>query len=735
MTRYRWALPAAAAWVGTAVAIGCPDAALPAALVAWAAAGLLALAAPRAALAALALALCCTSIALHEPARSPDSLQQAATAHSSVTVIASATQTVPAGSGSFEATIDSVAGRSVAVPVLVFGEGPPQRVAIGARLELTGTVAAAEAGDDRAFLFFPTEAPRVVAEPPWFLEWADGLRSEFLAASTALPGDGGDLLAGLAVGDTTAVGPRLDSAMKAASLTHLTAVSGANCAVVIGLVMLGGAAAGVPRGVRIAASGAVLVAFVVLVTPEPSVLRAAVMAALVLAALASGRPVQGVPVLTLAIVGLLVADPWLARSAGFVLSVLATAGLLLFAAPIAARLGRWVPRWLALVIAVPLAAQLTCQPVLIVLNATIPTYGVVANILAEPAAPVATVVGLAACIALVVVPPVGQLLCAVAWLPSAWIAAVATFFAHAPFAALPWPAGLPGVGLAALASATALLGLRWRWALVGLALIVVVYGGVAGGGRLGLLLTRPADWQVAACDVGQGDAILVQSAGQVMLIDVGPDPEPLSACLSSLGVGRLDLAILTHWDADHVGGVDAIVGRVDRVLVGPEYGPAQAMVAELTAAGALVERGSAGASGLLGALHWSLLWPPARGGPEPGNASGLTLRVGCAAGCLSAVFLSDLGEESQMRLPPLGPVDVVKVAHHGSADQSEALYRELGATVGLISVGADNGYGHPTRRLLDILQSVGTVVERTDEHGLILVSGGGGGDVTVWTER
>lgn len=735
MSRYRWAIPALAAWVATAVVIGFPDASLPVALAGWGGAALLALTFPRAALAALALALCCTSIAIHDPARSPDSLQQAATAHSSVTAVASATQTVPAGSGSFEATLDSVDGRSVAVPVLVFGRGPQQRVAIGSHLELTGTLAAAEPGDDRAFLFFPTTSPRVIGEPPWFLAWADDLRSTFLATATALPGDGGDLLAGLAVGDTSAVGPRLDSAMKAASLTHLTAVSGANCAVVIGLVMLGGAAAGVPRGVRVAASGAVLVAFVVLVTPEPSVLRAAVMAGLVLAALGSGRPVQGIPVLTLAIVGLLVADPWLARSAGFVLSVLATAGLLLFAGPIAARLERWLPRWLALVVAVPLAAQLTCQPVLIVLNATIPTYGVVANILAEPAAPVATVVGLAACVALIVVPPVGQLLCAVAWLPSAWIAAVATFFARAPFAALPWPEGLPGVALAALASAAALLALRWRWAVIALALLVVVYGGVVGGGRLGQVLARPADWEVAACDVGQGDAFVVRSSGRYLLVDAGPDPAPLAACLASLGIDRLDLAVLTHWDADHVGGVDAIAGRVDRVLVGPAGGDAHRIIAELLAGGAIVEQASAGVAGTLGALDWWLVWPPARGTPEPGNASSLTLRVDCASGCLSAVFLGDLGEESQARLPALGHVDVVKVSHHGSSDQSEALYRELGAAVGLIGVGADNGYGHPTQRLLEILARVGTVAERTDEHGLVLVSGAGGADLTVWTER
>lgn len=733
----RLAIPAVCGWVVTAVVVGIPDASLPVALVGWLVAGVLALLQPRIALVLLAVALCCTSVALHQGSRQPESLLEATTAHRSVDAVVSVTQTVLPGSESFEADLVVADGERMSVPVLVFGAAPAERVGIGARLAVTGSLTATEAGDDRAFLLFPVDSPEIVGDPPWQLEWANGLRARFLAAATALPGDGGDLLAGLAIGDTSAVSDELDAAMTASSLTHLTAVSGANCAVVIGLVMLAGAALGVRRGVRIAASGAVLVGFVVLVTPEPSVLRAAVMAALVLAALASGRPLQGLPILSLATIGLLVADPWLARSFGFVLSVLATAGLLLFASPIARFLERWLPRWLALVIAVPLAAQLSCQPVIIILNASIPTYGVVANLLAEPAAPVATVVGLAACVALVLVPPVGELLCAVAWLPSAWIAAVARFFAGAPLAELPWPADLPGVLLAIAASALALLALRWRWARAVLLVALVVYVGVAGGQRLAQQWGRPDDWQIAGCDVGQGDAFLVRSGDETMLIDTGPDPGPLGECLAVLGIDRLDLVVLTHWDLDHVGGVEAIVGRADRVLVGPADGDASQSIARLVAGGAVVEQAAEGVTGTLGGLDWEVLWPPPRlPGVEPGNEASLVLRVDCVTGCLSAVFLGDLGEGAQSRLPPLGRVDVVKVAHHGSSDQSEGLYLGLGAAVGLIGVGADNGYGHPTDRLLEILAGAGTAPVRTDEDGLILVSPGEGeGAVSVWTER
>lgn len=741
----RLAVPAAAGWIAAAIAVGV-DAAVPA-VVLWvlaAVATVIALGRRRFAVLAVAFAaaaLCCSSVALQEPARHPGLLQEAAATGRQVHVVA--TTTGRPGERSIAVTVDAVDGTAVRVPALVFA--PPVDVGIGTSVEVIGTLTATEPGDDVSYLLFAESAPVILAAPPWYLDWANTLRAGFLAEAQHLPGAGGDLLPGLAIGDTTAVSDELDAAMKASSLSHLTAVSGANCAVVIGLVMVAGAAAGVPRWARVAASVIVLVGFVVLVTPEPSVLRAAVMAALVLVAVARGRPVRGLPVLSLAALTLLVIDPWLGRSYGFVLSVLATGGLLLLAAPLAAWLGRWLPRWLALVIAVPLAAQLACQPVIILLNASLPTYGVLANVLTAPAAPLATVVGLAACTTLPFAPWLGALLCQLAWLPSAWIAAAAGFFAALPGAQLPWPSGPVGVVLLAAASALIVLAsLGRRWALGALGVTVAIYVGLAGGGRVVEHLGRP-DWQIAACDVGQGDAVLVRSEGVIALIDTGPEPARLAACLSDLGVGRIDLLVLTHYDLDHVGGTAAVIGRVDRVLVGPSADPEDDLLrADLAAGGAIVEQVSRGPSGLLGDLRWQVLWPPARlGSIEPGNPASVTVEfepVGrCVDGCLSSIFLGDLGEDAQNRLlasVPLAPVDVVKVAHHGSADQSEALYQRLKAAVGVIGVGVDNGYGHPTDELLTILARAGTAPARTDTSGLILLAPGDEpGSVRVWGER
>ena len=741
----RLAIPAAVAWIAAAVVIGI-DPAIPT-IALWAGAGIAtAVALARRSLAVVALALaaaafCSTSVVVQSTSRQP--VELVAAAETGRQIDALATLTGRASGRSYPVTLDVVNGTSVHVPVVVFG--PATDAGIGTTVRITGTLTATDPGDDAAFLVFAERPPVVESPPPWYLDWANGLRARFLAQARGLPGDGGDLLAGLAIGDTTDVGGTLDQAMKSSSLSHLTAVSGANCAIVIGLVMVAGAAVGIPRWARVAASLAVLVGFVVLVTPEPSVLRAAVMASLVLATLARGRPVRGIPVLALATIVLLAFDPWLARSYGFVLSVLATAGLLLLAGPLARVLERWLPRWLAIVIAVPFAAQLACQPVIILLSATLPTYGVVANVLAAPAAPIATVVGLAACVLLVLIPPLGALLCQLAWLPSAWIAAVAQFFASAPAAQLPWPPGAVGALLLASGTVLAVFAvLGRRWAVVALAVAGAVYLGLAGGGRIAQVTGRP-DWQIAACDIGQGDAVFVRSRGELALVDTGPDPALMRRCMTELGIGRVDLLVLTHYDLDHVGGAGALVGKVDRVFVGPSSDPEDDRLrADLVAGGAHVEQVSRGPTGLLGDLRWEVLWPPSRmGSLEPGNPASVTLEfqpVGeCASGCLSSIFLGDLGEDAQNRLlaaGPVGTVDVVKVAHHGSRDQSERLYERLHATVGVIGVGADNGYGHPTDDLLQILARAGTIPERTDLSGLILLAPGAEpGTVRVWSER
>ncbi|MBH0083257.1 ComEC/Rec2 family competence protein [Salinibacterium sp. SWN167] len=779
----RLSLPVASAWLVAVLVIGVPTWAPAVSISLWFLTGVLiagALLRERRLLASVALgcalaALCSTSVALHASERQPAVLGELAAAHTTVTATATTTSAVRDGADFFSATITllDVDGEKLQLnsPALIFTErggfgGVDDELSeesgsldlaitddepwgIGVTFTVTGTLASTEPGDGRAVLLFATAAPEWQADPDWQFDWANQLRRTFATATAQLPG-GGELLGGLAIGDTSAVSDDLDAAMKTSSLSHLTAVSGANCAIVVGLIMALGGRAGVSRSVRIGLSILVLFAFVVVVTPDPSVLRAALMATFVLVALGNGRPIRGMAVLSLATIALLVFDPWLSRNFAFVLSVFATAGLLLFAEPLAQFLGHWMPRWLSLVIAVPLAAQLACQPVLLLLQPSLPTYGVIANVLAAPAAPIATVVGLAACVALSVFPVLGLGLMWVAWLPSAWVAAVAVFFAEAPWARIPWWEGWIGVLTLSVLTVLLLTALvasgLWRTAaLRSLAIASALAFAVVAGSAVSAALTWPKEWQFAQCDVGQGDAVVMRSGDEIALVDTGADPELLEACLDRLSISRIDLLVLTHFDHDHVGGTGAVIGRADAVLAGPAGSPSDTRLLEgLTAGGAHVVPVSAGDRGQLGELQWRILWPPAQlSGIDPGNDASVVVeflpRSDCQQHCLSSVFLGDLGESAQARLTAghtVRQVDVVKVSHHGSGDQYPALYAELQATLGLIGVGADNGYGHPTDSALAMLEDAGTAIARSDRDGLVLVSPTNrAGTVSVWSEK
>lgn len=285
-----------------------------------------------------------------------------------------------------------------------------------------------------------------------------GVRGDLLAVTDGLSPQARGLVPGAAIGDTTRVPDALADAMLVTSLTHITAVSGGHVAVVVAAVAWCCGAVRGPRVVRVLVAAGALCAFVVLVRPDPSVLRAAATGAVGLLALTLRRPATAIPALAAAVVVLLVVDPWLARSYGFVLSTAATAGLVTMAQPIARRIPG--PRWLAFAVAVPVAAQVACGPVLVLLEPALPLYGVPANLLACLALAPATVLGLLATILAPWWPAAAFVVAWCAGLATWWIAGVATFFASLPGASLAWPEGLPGAcGLAAL-TALGVEGLR-----------------------------------------------------------------------------------------------------------------------------------------------------------------------------------------------------------------------------------------------------------------------------------
>jgi competence protein ComEC len=571
--------------------------------------------------------------------------------------------------------------------------------------------------------------PRFAANP--LSAGVSELRHSAISAATGVTGEAKALVLGLALGDTSQLAPSLKAAMQTVSLTHLTAVSGANCAIVVAAVYF--ALAMFSLRVRIAVSLLALIGYLMLVGPQASVLRAATMAAVILVAKASGRRITPLYAMALAISILLAITPSIATSLSFQLSVLATLGLLWLAPLLFAKFHR-LPKWLAAGLSVTIAAQLFCFPLLLQLQGGIPTYSIFANLIAEPLVAPVTVIGLVA-VCFAWSPIVAGALFWLASLFAAPIAVLAVWFAALPFATLPWSLNVLGV-LAAITLVIAVLiwlhsGLTWLRnlaALVALAISLSTIGVVAN--RLVQFAAWPTpDWQVVSCDVGQGDATVVRSAGQIALIDTGRHDDLIDQCLSKLGVNRIQLLVLTHFDLDHVAGLAGAINhrQVDQAMVTSFHDDrpgADWVRTELERQGIRVLRAERGETGVLGQSTWQVLNPEHEGaGAEDSNDGSIAMLFHLQHYDLLA--LADLGEKGQMRLASHlnwaelqhGQPIVMKVAHHGSGDQYPEFVEAIHPVVALISVGLNNGYGHPTLRTLNLLQSLGSIIVRTDQVG------------------
>jgi competence protein ComEC len=430
---------------------------------------------------------------------------------------------------------------------------------------------------------------------------------------------------------------------------------------------------------------------------------------------------------------LLLADPWLSRSWGFALSVAATAGLVL----LARRWSRQLPeRWPLPVreaTAVALAAQVATLPLVVALSGQLAVLSVVANLLAAPAVAPATVLGASAAAVSPVLPALAH---GLAWLgqwPTAWIATVAHRTAAAPLATIPWPdgwvGGVLGLGVTFLGWAVWWVGSGRGWwrprhlLLLGLIAAVVLAALVVGPGRW-----PPQGWVLVACDVGQGDALVVNlGEGAGLVVDAGPEPALVDRCLDRLGIERVPLLVLTHFHADHVDGLPGVIDgrRVESVLVSPLRDPPEqvdmvaAATAEMTVTDAVP-----GQTGQWGAATWRVLWPVEliRGEGSDANNASVVLLVEVSG--IRMLLTGDVEPAAQQAMLHEGAVpqaDVLKVPHHGSRFQDESFLSAVGARVAVISVGEGNPYGHPSPELIDSLTDAGVLVARTDTDGSVAV--------------
>ncbi|WP_406201691.1 ComEC/Rec2 family competence protein [Streptomyces europaeiscabiei] len=622
------------------------------------------------------------------------------------------------------------------------------------RVRVVAQVVPAMVGGDRVAAVLRVRgggAPVVLEEASAVQRLAGRLRAGLREATDGLDADARALLPGFVVGDTSRVPAELDEAFKATDLTHLLAVSGANFTILLALFIGPPGLAqraerrglaprlGIPLRATALAGGVLTLGFVIVCRPDPSVVRAAACGSVALLAIATGRRRSLIPALATAVLLLVLYDPWLARSYGFLLSVLATGALLTLAPRWSAALQRRrVPPRPAEALAAAGAAQAVCAPVVAVLSAKVSLVAVPCNLLAEFAVAPATVLGFATLATAPVAMPVAECLAWCASWPAGWIADIARTGASLPGAGVDWPGSWTGALLLVLVTVVVVLvGRRLishPW-LVGACLVAFLLV-VVQPPPLTRVITGwpPPGWRFVMCDVGQGDAtVLAAGDGAGVVVDAGPDPVLVDRCLTALGISRIPLVVLTHFHADHVVGLPGVlrgrsVGAIAATGFEEPADQAEFVRREAAARRIPLTRAVAGEERRTGSLTWRVLWPPGdAAAPDGPNDASVTMLVRSAG--LTLLLLGDLeppGQRELARSPEaaaLEAVDVVKVAHHGSAYQDPGLIRAMAPRLALISVGADNPYGHPAPSTVAALRAGGATVLRTDEDGAIAVAG------------
>lgn len=616
--------------------------------------------------------------------------------------------------------------------VLVLGDDSWRDVELGERVRTGGRLAPGDRGVS-ALLTGATEPEHLARADPWW-RGAAVVRQGIRDAVAGRPDDQRALVPALVDGDDAALDPGLEADFRTTGLTHLTAVSGTNLTLVVGFLLV------LARWCRVRGRWLLLVGalgicgFVLLARTEPSVVRAATMGAVGLLALGSNGRHRALRALGLAVVVLLLVQPALATTAGFALSVLATAGIVLLGPGLRDALTRWLPRWCAEAVAVPAAAQVACTPLVAAISGEVSLVAVVANLLVAPVVGPATVLGLVGGLVVLVLPPVGL---ALGWGAGAcvgWIATVARRGADLPAASLGWGTGPASLLLLVVLCVVLVLVAPRVLARPRSTLMCCAVVGVAVCVRLPTPGWPPPGWVLVACDVGQGDALALRSGpGSAVVVDAGPDPPAVEGCLDRLGVTEVPLVVLTHFHADHVDGLPGVLAGRRVALVetsrtlDPSAGSQQ--VREQSAAAAVPASAAPyGTTRTVGEVRLQVVWPrpgPVVAGPGDGSAANDASVVLLAEVAGVRILLTgDVEPPAQASLARALPglhVDVLKVPHHGSRYQDLDWLESLEAPLAVVSAGADNDYGHPAPDLLEALEESGTEVGRTDEEGDVAV--------------
>ena len=561
---------------------------------------------------------------------------------------------------------------------------------------------------------------------------ADRLRGA-LADSLApgLTGERKAVVAGIVLGEDEGLDPGLRESFRASGLYHLLAVSGQNVAYVIGGVIALAWLLGLSRRMGETCALAAVAAYVVAVGWQPSVVRAGVAGGLASLAWLASRPRDRWYFLLVGAAVLLAWTPYALLEPGFQLSFGAVGAIFLLVPPIEHRLSGYpIPTALRSILAISVACGVATAPILMTHFGAVPLFSVAANAAAGPVVAPLLGLGLGAAALDPVLPEAAIALAWVnGWL-AAYLAACARLFGGLPHAQLTSWGGL--VALTAVAGVVA-LALRVRpprgRRLIAFAGLLAILAGAWTLRPDGALLP-PKGLRMTVLDVGQGDATLLEVPEGAILVDQGPPEADVAGQLVRMGVRRLAALVLTHPSRDNIGGARDILERLDVDLVlepalpfpNPYGGPA---LAEARRRGIPTEVTRAGRTLTLGRLRLRVLWPQEGASSEDDPNDHATVLL-ATYGEVDALLPADAESNVTLPLRP-PPVELVKVAHHGSADPGLAeLLALLRPRLALVSVGARNDYGHPTPSTLAVLAGfAGLRVYRTDEDGRITIESDG----------
>lgn len=578
------------------------------------------------------------------------------------------------------------------------------------------------------------------------------------------------LLNGILLGVETGIPQQLYESFNLTGTSHIIVISGSNIALIAGiLLLLGQRVIGKRYTPPLAIAGIVVYTF--LVGADAAVNRAAVMGIIWMLAVWSGRP--GLALNSLFASGLVLTalNPLILWDVGFQLSFMATLGLILLVPPLERTFFNLLSRrlngdraglamaLLSEMLIVTLAAQIITGPLILYHFGRLSLVSLLTNLLILPVQPPIMIVGGLAALAGMLWLPLGQVIGWLVWLPLAWSVWIVELTARLPYASLDlgnFPAWLMVLLYLAIAAGAwsahqprekqpalphfhlpEIGSLSTRLWLGGAGVVALLIW-------LAVLAQPDGRLHVAFLDVGQGDAVLITTpGGRQILIDGGPSATELNWRLGQempFWDRSLDVVVNTHGDADHLAGLVSLLGRytIDQVLVSglPLENPLwQEWETSLAGTGLTPVLGQAGMQLSLGdGVSASLLFPGPAGWNEnsPNNHS-LVLRL--QYGRVSFLLPGDIEAVVEQELVRTGAplaATVLKSPHHGAKTSSSVPFLEaVDPQIVVISVGADNRFGHPSPEVLERYAERGVTVLRTDERGTIEFSTDG---ERLWVE-